>query len=184
MKLNVNGVVIQKKHNSIYKGIDGDNWYFNDCEELSERFEKYYYDDIEMSYIDDRYFDCCVNMDYIKQYINESKKRNIEYRLLLCETIKELPLFHLSDEFKIKFLGYDYAYSGSDYYSCIVNDIISNRIKEFKDIKLNENGLFDSEEAVLDFVNFRDIVKQRYPITMFELGNFTVYKLSEIFYIE
>lgn len=42
--------------------------------------------------------------------------------------------------------GYDYAYQGGSYYSCVNNDIVSKRINEFKNIELNEFGLFDNEK--------------------------------------
>ena len=43
-------------------------------------------------------------------------------------------------------MGYDYAYQGGSYYSCVNNDIVLKRINEFKIIELNEFGLFDNEK--------------------------------------
>lgn len=182
-KFNCNGYIIQKisdKNIYNYEGVDGDNWYLNYYSN-DLYFEDFYNKNISKSGNNIEYVDCCVDELYIKKYINESKKLGIKFKILLCFTDRNYPLI---SEFKLgkfeKYLGYDYAYSGgSYYYSCILNDIISKRIKEFENIKLNENGLFDSYEEINSFISYREelILKKKYD---FEFGDFIIYKIKQV----
>ena len=177
--LNCNGYIIQKKENSYYKGIEGDNWYLNYCSN-DEFFEDYYTEEIDKAWENIDYLDCCTNIAYIKRYIEESKKMCIPIRLLLCYTNKKFPV--LNEEIikgeKI-FLGYDYADSGGSYYSSILNDVISKRIPEFKNISLNENGLFDSYDGIMEYLKVRKMLidKKKYD---FDDGDFIIYRIEEI----
>ena len=104
----------------------------------------------------------------------------IPIRLLLCYTNKKFPV--LNDECikgeKI-FLGYDYADSGGSYYSSVLNDVISKRIPEFKNISLNKNGLFDSYDEIMEYLKVRRMLadKKKYD---FDAGDFIVYRVEEI----
>lgn len=178
LKLYVNGIIVQMKKEEKYQGVEGDNWYFNYIDNKGE-FQKYFDEKIEVFLHDENYVDCCNDMDYIVRYIKESKKRNITYRLLLCETVKQKPQFQ--ENVKSKILGFDYAYAGGSYYSCINNDIHANRISEFKDILLNEYGLFDTEDEILQFIELRNNLKYKYPKETFEEGEFIIYRLREIY---
>ena len=124
-----NGIVIQRYVENQYKGIDGSgfsehtgqNWYFNDDETLSQVFEPYYDEHIGMTYWNlepHSWVAACNTMHYIYRYIEESKKRGIPYRLLLCESEIPRPVMKTPD-CKRRFLGYDYAYAGGDNYSAV-----------------------------------------------------------------
>ena len=60
------------------------------------------------------------------------------------------------------------------------NDIISERIQEFKDIPLNQYGLFESMAELVEFIEARAILMNESGKNMFEKGKFVVYRLSEI----
>ncbi|WP_310601877.1 hypothetical protein [Anaerosporobacter sp.] len=173
-----NGIVIQVKQEGIYQGIEGKNWTF-DFDKPNRELEEYYVNNIDISWSDDRYVDCCNDLPYIKKYINELLKNRFDYRILLCETNKRFPVIKEA-HLKSTFLGYDYAYAGGSYYSCINNDVVSGRIPEFEAIQLNKNGLFESEEEIVRFIQMRDTLKNTYSSMTFEKGDFIVYKLSEI----
>lgn len=176
--LTKNGIVIQLKHKGLYQGIEGENWPF-DFSESDKELEEYYDNNIDVSWSDDRYVDCCNDIQYIKKYINQLLKSSLDYRILLCETSQKLPVIQ-ECQFETVFLGYDYAYAGGSYYSCINNDLVSDRIPEFNGIQLNKNGLIESEEEIFDFIQMRENLSSKYPITTFEKGDFIVYELSEI----
>ncbi len=44
------------------------------------------------------YVDVCNDIEYIQKYVNISKEKNIEYRVLACIAEKELPQMELSIE--------------------------------------------------------------------------------------
>ena len=72
-------------------------------------------------------------------------------------------------------MGYDYAYQGGSYYSCVNNDIVLKRINEFKNIELNEFGLFIyQEEGDFHLLFFWKIFREKWK-------NPKLFKL-EIFY--
>lgn len=81
----------------------------------------------------------------------------IRYRVLFCETNKIFS--QISDAqvcLKSPFIGYDYAYTGGSYYSCVLNDIVSKHIVVFKYIQLNAEGIFDKYEEVKEFSELRE----------------------------
>lgn len=183
----VNGIVIQKYVNNSYKGIDGSgfsenigqNWYFNDDDQLSDIFEPFYDEYIGMTdwnLKDHSWVAACNNMDYITRYIAESRKRGIKYRLLLCESEIPNPIFDAS-ELKTKFLGYDYAYSNGDNYSAVYNEIPF----VFPKFRLNYNGLFDTEEEIKEYILERERFKKTHPPYTLEVGDFIIFKLYEVF---
>lgn len=174
-----NGVVVQKKSSDIYKGIEGDNWYFNALLDPENELVKNYSKYVEISEGIDEILDVCINNEYIKEYILSSKKMGIDARILLCETMCHLPQYN-ADNFKLKFLGYDYAYTGGDYYSVILNDVVSQRIEAFRGIQLNENGLFNLEEELDMFIKKREEFVRLDRKLLFERGGFEKYKLYEI----
>lgn len=176
-------VIQQIDFQNVYKGIEGENWYFNYLNSDKD-FETYFEAEIEKSWEDNRYVDCCFDIAYIQNYIMESKHINIKFRLLLCETTRLFPRISVDLLIKTWFLGYDYAYAGGSYYSCINNDVLPNRIPELVDLKLNENGLFNTEEEIEKFIKMRDVLKSSYPQGTFESGEFIIYKLSEIESVE
>ncbi|MDE5884129.1 MAG: hypothetical protein K2H29_03510 [Oscillospiraceae bacterium] len=183
----VNGIVIQKYVSNSYKGIDGSgfsentgrNWYFNYDEQLSDLFESFYDEHIGMTYWNLKkhsWVAACNNMDYIISYIAESKKRGIQYRLLLCESEVPNPIFNIS-ELKTKFLGYDYAYANGDNYSAVYNEIPF----VFPQFQLNYNGLFDTEEEIKEYILERERFKKLHPPYALEDGDFIIFRLHEVY---
>lgn len=146
----INGIIIQRKSNITYKGVEGDNWYLNN--KYPEIFEKVFEDSIEKSWYDSEYVDVCNDEKFLREYIKLSKKNGIDYRLLLCETDRKYPNMQDFKGCVKKFLGYDYAYSGGSYYSAVFNDIFLGVSSRFKDFKLNSNGLFQEYEEILSFI--------------------------------
>lgn len=175
--LKYNGYIIQRKKVSQYRGIDGENWYLNYCSD-NPFFEGFYNENIDKAWNDLDYVDCCADESYIKKYIDESKKLGIEFRILLCATCRSYPRIHKAGFERTQVLGYDFAYSGGSYYSCILNDILSGRIKEFKEIVLNENGLFDTYEQAEQFRQIRKAMQNSRDT--FEQGDFLIYKIIEV----
>lgn len=179
-RLNYNGYIIQRKKFLKYRGVDGDNWYLNYCSD-NPFFEEFYNKNIDKAWNDLDYIDCCVDESYIKEYIKESKKMGIEFRILLCATCKKYPKIRKEDFGPMtQVLGYDFAYSGGSYYSCILNDIISDRIKEFRKIILNKNGLFDTYEEAEKFRKIRNEMINFNRGYTFEQGDFIIYKIVEV----
>ena len=180
-----NGLVVQKNTGITYKGIDGSgfseatgqNWYFNYDDELSEEFEPFYDEHIgrtDWNLQPYSWVAACNDISYIQRYIEESKKRNIAYRVLLCES--EIPNPILSAvEFKTKFLGYDYAYASGDYYSAVYNEVPFL----FPQFQLNSNGLFQTEQEIRKYIKEREAyIESHAPFTL-ESGEFIIYKLYE-----
>jgi len=180
-KLYNNGYIIQKKSRfDSYKGIEGDNWYLNYCSDNSY-FEEFYEKNIDKSWNDVQYVDCCVNIEYMKDYIEESIKKGIDFNIFLCSTYKEKPLLGDAKLGKLgNVLGYDYAYTGGSYYSCILNDIVSERIRDFEKFKLNKNGLFNTYEEAEEFSIFREKIKSIGSENDLEEGDFVIYKITEV----
>jgi len=192
LKLYKNGIIIQKKDKNEkgYYGIDGlqkDNWYLTFGifkENIDKYIDEYYFKYIDNIYFfDDRYIGCCNDLDYIKTYIQESKKINIKYRILFCETTQKKPFFKEYKKLHLKFLGYDYAQPCPSYASCIPYEINREDIPELYNIKLNKYGLFDTEKDVLNFKKLRDNLQNKEELGL-ELGDFFIYKLSEVLNIE
>ncbi len=183
----INGIVIQKYVSNSYKGIDGSgfsentgkNWYFNYDEQLSDLFEPFYDEHINMTYWnlkEHSWVAACKDMDYIIRYIAESKKRGIQYRLLLCESEIPDPIFNVS-ELKMKFLGYDYAYARGDNYSAVYNEIPY----VFPQFQLNCNGLFDTEEEIKEYILERERFEKLHPPYTLEAGDFIIFRLHEVY---
>lgn len=179
-KMNINGFIIQKKNETFYQGVEGDNWYLN--YDYSDEMDLFYEENIAKSWENDNYIDVCNDIKYIHQYINVSRDRDIEYRLLLCMTDRDLPRMTLSTEMNLYFLGYDYAYAGGSYYSAILNDIISRRIPAFYNVQLNSYGLFETYTGVISFVNARQKIKrvECSKKEYLEDGDYVIYKLYEV----
>lgn len=182
-----NGIVIQRYVENQYKGIDGSgfsehtgqNWYFNDDETLSQVFEPYYDEHIGMTYWNlepHSWVAACNTMHYIYRYIEESKKRGIPYRLLLCESEIPRPVMKTPD-CKRRFLGYDYAYAGGDNYSAVYNEIPF----VFPEFQLNHNGLFQTEEAIRAYIMECERFKKNHAPGALEEGDFTIFRLHELF---
>jgi hypothetical protein len=183
-----NGFLVRSKSNFLnqtYFGVESyDNWPLNDLffekktEELAY-FEEYFNEYIDISWTGDS-VDVCCDINFIKRYIKECNKNNIDVEIIFCKTTLKKPIcgyeIATNQEEKL-FIGYDYAYPGGSYYSCINNDIVSGRISEFKKFKLNKYGLFEKLEEVNEFINKRNELKDYLPQNTFEEGEFIIYKL-------
>lgn len=178
--MNINGFIMQKREERFYQGIEGDNWYlnYNNIKWLDNFFEE----NIEKAWENTNYVDVCNDIEYIQRYVDISKERNIEYRVLACIAEKELPQMELSMEKNMVFLGYDYAYSGGSYYSAVLNEILTKRIPSFSQISLNSYGLFETYEQIVYFINQRKAIKGKECTQKeyLEEGDFTVFKLYEL----
>lgn len=181
-KLKYNGYIVQKRPAiSVYKGIEGDNWYLNYCTE-DPYFEEFFNANIDKAWENPDYVDCCTDETYVKKYVEESRKNGIDFRILLCATARSFPSIEKIALGRTgEILGYDYAYSGGSYYSCILNDIISKRIEEFKQIRINKNGLFDSYEEAEEFGRYRNNLISANSGYDFERGDYIIYEISEIY---
>lgn len=187
MDLFVNGIVIQKYVDSPYKGIDGsgfsantgENWFLGGDDSAPEYFEEYYDEHIGRTFLNTEghsFVAACTDMDYIYKYVEEAKKRNIRFRLLLCETDIPEPVFDDS-VFNKKFLGYDYAYAAGDNYSAVYNEVPF----VFPQFKLNSNGLFETKEEIDGYIAAREQFIKTHPPHTLEDGDFAVFRLSEIY---
>lgn len=179
----VNGIVIQKYVNNLYKGIDGsgfsvntgENWFLNN----DDYFESYYDEHIGRTYCNldkHSWIAVCNDIDYINKYIYEAHKRKILFRLLLCESDVPNPIFDISD-YEKEFLGYDYAYATGDNYSAVYNEIPF----VFPQFKLNHNGLFQTEDDIKEYITEREQFKLAHPPLTLEEGDFVVFRLHELY---
>ena len=173
----INGIIFQRDDNRDYKGVEGDNWYLNNI--FSELLEDFFGENIEKSWYDSNYVDVCNDYSFIEKYIELSKRENIKFRMLLCETDRLKPRL-TNINWKTKFIGYDYAYLGGSYYSAVYNDIYSKRIQQFLYFKLNCNGLFEHIENLNEFIRLREDMISQDNNMILEQGDFTIYKLYEI----
>ena len=174
-----NGYIMQRATSSGYLGVDGDNWYLNGCSNNSY-FDEFYDSNIGIGWTNPDFVECCTDTEYIQRYVEESKGLGIPYRILLCSTDRTDPLLNDKPGQEGVVLGYDCAYSGGSYYSCILNDIISGRIEEFREIQLNENGLFSSYEEAEAFMQYREKLKEATSEYVYEEGDFVIYKITEL----
>ena len=187
IKMFVNGVVVQSYVKNTYRGIDGSgfgensaqNWFLNYYEDTAAYFESYYDENIGKTYWNfenHTWVAACNDMDYIYKYVKESEKRNIRYRLLLCETDVPNPKFDCPNFEKI-FLGYDYAYGTGDNYSAVHNEIPF----VFPQFQLNQYGLFQKREEIEKYIATREQFKLIHPPLTLEEGYFVIFRLHEIF---
>ena len=183
----VNGIVVQSVVDHTYRGIDGggysdhtaQNWFFNFDESTSEIFEPYYDEMIGKTYwnlASHSWIAACNDMDYIRKYVKEAEKRNIRYRLLLCETDVPDPKFDCPDFEKV-FLGYDYAYGTGDNYSAVYHEIPF----VFSQFQLNQYGLFQTRKEIENYIAAREQFKRTHPPLTLEEGDFVIFRLHEIY---
>lgn len=186
-----NGIVIKEKLNlkNEYLGIEGNNWFIDlEYEKIEESqreyFHKYYCANVEMAWRDQNYVDCCSDINHIYKYQDICQRNNIDYVTLFCESEKMNPIWENKKDYKIEdkliFLGYDYAYAGGSFYSCVLNDVMSKRIDQFSHVKLNEYGLISTEEEMVAFIILREELKNKLEKYTFEEGEFIIYKLWQV----
>jgi hypothetical protein len=190
-ELNANGFIVRrinKSRGKTYLGVENDNWplnniYYDDSQNHEINYLMNYYDDnIDISWQGDCVEVCC-NIDYIRRYFNACNELNIEVDIIYCETNLIHPNFNniqCIEQLKDNFIGYDYAYSGGSYYSCVLNDVVSMRLLEFSKVKLNKFGLFDTINDLMEFIKKRNQLKDISPQFTFENGDFIIYKLYNV----
>ena len=180
MNLTVNGYIIQKANNSYYRGVDGDNWFLNYCSD-NTYFAKFHAVNIDNGMEIPERVECSADVDYMKKCVEEAKKLGISFRVLLCATNRPVPVLNTERPSQAeKILGYDVAYSGGSFYSCVLNDVVSGRIPEFQKVRLNENGLFPSYEEAEAFLKQREEMEKATTEYIFEKGDYVIYKLTEV----
>lgn len=191
IKYFTNGFVIiedkknNRSKNSNYQGIEGDVWPLDlespNVEKNELQFLINYIDNNVTSFSDYMNADVINNIKILNRYINACNRAELKIAVLLCETERKSPTLTVSSEVLKKdftFIGFDYGYCGSDYYSCVNSDI--GRIIEMNNLKVNEFGLFDTEEGIIEFINVRTYLKNTCLENRFELGHdecYTIYKL-------
>jgi hypothetical protein len=186
--LNSNGLLVRAidKIHEEYLGVEGDCWNIDESTEGVDQQEgkflnNYCSENISHSWPDDNVVDVSCDINFVNRYVNAIIKANIKFIVLFCKTNKTIPNFLSNIENQTNdnfiFIGFDYAYSGGSFYSCVFNDLYSRRISELLDIELNEYGLINSEEELSNFIRRRNELIIRDEAGMFETGEFIVYKL-------
>lgn len=172
-----NGYIVQNPSylsDLIYSGVEGNNWV---CCENDKELKSFFDAFIDVSWQYDNYVDCCSDESFVLKCVNYCKKNNIPYRVLFCKSTCSNPTLDSPPRFNAKFIGYDYAYAGGSYYSCVKNDLIYRKIIGFEGIKINKNGLLMTEADLKKFMETRKVISKFYSDNLFEIGNFIPYKL-------
>lgn len=168
-----------------YRGVEGDCFPINEhfspkivSPEETKYLSDFLVNNIMLNASDNSYVDVCPNIYFIKRYIKACQAEGMGIQVIYCRTQKKFPECEIDtsgDNFK--FLGYDLAYAGGNYYSCLFSDF--KRIPEMSRFHLNQYGLFSSESEMLEFVKFRNELEKIKPPSAFELGEFIIYQLWE-----
>lgn len=186
-----NGFLIIKEERSHisqninYQGIEGDVWPLHlEVSNVEKSELQYLVDTVDnriTTCLDYSATDVSNDIDFINRYVNACVQEEMSISVLLCETEKDKPLINITEKTLNKdflFIGFDYGYCGTDYYSCVNSDM--GRITEMDSLKLNQYGLFDTEVEVIKFINLRGMLKDDNLGKGFELGPdecYTIYKL-------
>lgn len=95
--------------------------------------------------------------DFLKKYLKKCNEKKIPTRILYVESERNTPIA----DFKVpirKFLGYDYG-SSQAFYSLLYEEVLDGDIdaelRIFKS-RLNENGMFNSPNDLLEYVQIRN----------------------------
>jgi len=173
-----------KKYKHNYAGIEGDVWPLdlfdgdidNDSQELMECIEE----KIEQSQYKDTYVGVCEDRDLVFQYAEICKNLGFEIEVLFVETSKSMPQGEIIHDGEIILLGFDYGFSGPDYYSCIYNDIVRRNLEVFKSIRVNRYGLLDNEKMLEKFINIRNKDIAQSTANKYESGNYIPYRIWRV----
>lgn len=192
--MTVNGVIFQRRADGLwawregreYRGVDGDDWYLEDelwdvreqpWRALRDRVVGYLDALEERSHFDPGLLVAIDDPSWIRLYAEVSEALGVGYRMLLCETDLARPA--MGDlGLECDFLGYDCAWPGGDYCSAVLCDLVGGRVFELSDVPLNANGLIPTREAAEAFLWRRERLKARCPESLFEGGDFVVYRGS------
>ena len=175
-------MIIQK---ICYHGVSTDAW------PIGTQFKtKTAVDICETSYWDLNY-PLLIDFDSALDYCHRCENLGITPRMLFCQTMltnseHTLPKFEIPQN--TIHLGYDYAYPSGSYYSAIANDILyqENRVSPFWKQRINEFGLFSTENDLLQFATDRTAAQKeaeaRGQMQLFEKGNFVGFQVFLVDY--
>ena len=168
-----------------YFGVDTEPWPidFQTCSKF-DNFEKELLSNIYIQALTQEKSVFLLNKFLACKYVQECLENNKSIRILYCETNAENLMFDETLNIFTKlgrFLGFDYAYGGDDFYSCVLNDLIC-RPELFKENSyLNEYGLLSSEYSSQQFISERNILKKESKDPyLFENGDYIIYKIFEV----
>jgi len=176
----INGIVITTNKDGGYRGVDSACWDLCYHPKYEAEFEEFYDEYIEKTYWNmppHSWISACTDLDFIKRYIDVSKELQIPFRILLIKSEIPAPVMQLQKEPRMKFLGYDYAYVGGDFYSAVYNELPGTL---FPEIKVNENGLIQTREEMEKYLAQREEFEKNHPPYTLEVGDFAVMELYEI----
>jgi hypothetical protein len=186
INFNSSGFLVQTKsvgYKGFYGLLEDDIWPLDLTNEKNQELKKYFYDFIHLAWKDDNRVDLCENHDFVKKYYKACNDEEFNTDIKFCMASKNQPNINPSQIKKIiqnaEFVGYDYAWSGGDFYSAVFSDVFTKRITGLMDLNLNQYGLFDTEESIVEFVKRRNklIEVSSDPIAEFEGGDFCYYKI-------
>ncbi|KAA8998361.1 hypothetical protein F4V43_16545 [Paenibacillus spiritus] len=188
IELYSNGLIIRTidKIHEKYLGVEGDCWNIDeDTEGIDPNEGKFLNNfcskNINISWSGDDIVEASADINFANRYVNAYLQANLQPLVLLCKTNKTIPTFHMDIESRANgnliFIGFDYAYSGGSFYSCVFSDLYTKRIPELRDIDLNAYGLINSEEELTNFIERRNELIIKDEASRFEAEEFTIYKL-------
>lgn len=85
-------------------------------------------------------------------YVSECKKRHLKIHILYIRDLKSIEDAPDTDQFVA--LGYDLLYVSEPYYSVLCEEFETVKAAGYAHC-MNKNGLFDSEEHLIDFIRWR-----------------------------
>lgn len=170
----------------IYYGVDNQAW--------PAEFDKTVYP--QLSNIAD---DCLTSFetpllldaDALQSYLELCVCQDIPVRVLYCEVLSTEQQRYdsaLHNRFATpsSLLGYDYAYPNGDYYSAVLNDLITRDLcfrVNFRN-RLNPYGLFSLLKDMTEFIAERELMKSflkpEEKGTLFEEGFFSIFRLFRV----
>jgi len=171
-----------------YLGVENGNWPLEpDADNIDEtdrdELIRYVNENIDISWGIESHVDVCTDFDFVVRYANACIASGVEVEILYCKTSYATPVCDEPIEYdlqkKYKFLGYDIAYSGGSYYSCVFSDVFTGRIPVFSEIQLNEYGLIENEDELQKFIMLRDAMTDELKESI-EQGEFVIYKLWKL----
>ncbi|MDQ0913881.1 hypothetical protein [Paenibacillus sp. V4I5] len=188
MNFHSNGFIVKSIDNNqeTYLGVDGDCWNIDEDTEGLEKqdrdyIKKYISQTIATSWLDEQAIDACCDLSFVNKYIKACINAKIDFQVLFCKTNRTKPsyLWNINEDTpeNFRFIGFDYAYPGGSFYSCVFSDLYTKRIPELSFVGLNEHGLIPSEELLKQFIERRNELIEKDRVGRFEQGAFATYKL-------
>lgn len=174
-----NGLVVVERAKDWYYGVDRNPWPLSRYDDVMHRSVMA----ADQSF--DQY-DVTQSFDLAMHYLKLAEKEAIGAEILYCEFMGvRLPLYSAVLQKRVRanceFLGWDYSWASGDFYSCIYNDI-SLKKDLFSSClnRLNEYGLFSTENDADGFIQKRRRLKRVYSNGTFEIGRFYKVKVFRV----